>query len=63
MNRPKCIAPIENVYFLARMGKLLRMATQDVAREDLPPAIKQLLARLDRMELRTARAFNDNEDG
>jgi hypothetical protein len=61
MNRSKYAAPIENVYFLARMGKLLRMATQDVAREDLPPAIKQLLVRLDRMELRATRALNDNQ--
>ena len=63
MNRPKYVAPIENVHFLARIGQLLRLATQDLAREDLPPTIKQLLVRLDRMELRSMRrnkALNDN---
>lgn len=64
MNKPKYVAPIESVYFLARVGNLLRLATQDVAREDLPPTIKHLLVRLDRMELRATRrdkALNDNE--
>ena len=63
MKRPKYIARIENIYFLAPIGKLLRLATQDVAREDLPLTIKELLARLDRMELKEkgrSNALNDN---
>ena len=63
MKRPKYIARIENIYFLAPTGKLLRLATEDVAREDLPLTIKELLERLDRMELEAkgrSNALNDN---
>ena len=52
MKRPKYIGRIENIYFLAPIGKLLRSLT-----------IKLLLARLDRMELEakwSSRAANDN---
>ena len=63
MKRPKYIARIDNIYFLAPIGKLLRSATQDVARAALRLTIKQLLARLDGMELKEKRrssALNDN---
>jgi hypothetical protein len=49
---PKYTARVENIYFLSRIGLSLRWATQDIAREDLPPNIKHLLARLDRLEAR-----------
>jgi hypothetical protein len=49
---PKYSARIDNVYFLSRIGLSLRWATQDIAREDLPANIKNLLARLDRLEAR-----------
>jgi hypothetical protein len=54
MNKPKHTARIENIFFLSRIGSTLRWATQDIAREDLPPDIKRLLGRLDRLEARTA---------
>jgi hypothetical protein len=61
MNKPKYTAQIENVYFLSRIGSTLRWATQDIAREDLPPDIKRLLGRLDRLETR-AKAKGDYTD-
>jgi len=63
MNRPKTIARIENVVFLSRIGQMLRGATQDVVREDLPPDIKRLLGRLERPEARdTKRGEPDPDD-
>ena len=62
MRKPKHTAQIENIYFLSRIGSTLRWATQDIAREDLPPDIKRLLGRLDRLEAR-AGAKNDDSDG
>ena len=52
MDKPKYTARIENVYFLDRVGETLHWATQDIADEELPANIKQLLARLDRLEAR-----------
>jgi hypothetical protein len=54
MNNPKHTARIENIFFLSRIGSTLRWATQDIAREDLPPDIKRLLGRLDRLEGKAA---------
>jgi hypothetical protein len=62
MRKPKHTAQIRNIYFLARIGSTLRWATQDIAREDLPPDIKRLLGRLDRLEAR-AGAKNDDPGG
>jgi hypothetical protein len=62
MRKPKHTAQIENIYFLSRIGSTLRWATQDIAREDLPPDIKRLLGRLDRLEAR-AGGKNDDSDG
>lgn len=68
MNKPKHTARIENIFFLSRIGSTLRWATQDIAREDLPPDVKRLLGRLDRLEARTATRENgpksrDGESG
>jgi hypothetical protein len=52
MDKPKYTARIDNIYFLERVGETLRWATQDIADEDLPGNIKQLLAKLDRLEAR-----------
>src|SRR5262245_50161964 len=49
---PKHAARIDNTDFPWRVGLSLRWATQDIAREDLPANIKQLLARLERLETR-----------
>lgn len=62
MRKPRHTAQIENIYFLSRIGSTLRWATQDIAREDLPPDIKRLLGRLDRLEAR-AGAKNNGSDG
>ena len=52
MDKSKYAARIDNIYFLDRIGESLRWATEDIAREELPANIKQLLARLDRLEAR-----------
>ncbi len=52
MDKPKYTAQIDNIFFLARIGSSLRWATQDIAREELPANIRQLLNRLDRLEAR-----------
>jgi hypothetical protein len=52
MGKPKYTARIDNVFFLSRIGLSLRWATQGIAREDLPGNIRDLLARLDRLEAR-----------
>jgi hypothetical protein len=39
-----------NIFFLSRIGQTLKWATQDVAREELPPKIQRLLAQLERAE-------------
>jgi hypothetical protein len=62
MNRPKSIARIDNVVFLSRIGQTLRWATQDVAHEDLPPDIKRLLGRLERLEAREAKRDESEPD-
>ncbi len=58
--KPKYSAQIENIFFLSRIGSTLRWATQDVAREDLPPDIERLLARLDRLEARAVAQRKSN---
>ena len=50
--KPKYTARLDNVYFLAQIGASLRLATQDIAREELPTNIKLMLRRLDRLEVR-----------
>jgi hypothetical protein len=62
MSRPKSIARINNVVFLSRIGQTLRWATEDVAQEDLPPDIKRLLGRLERLEARDAKRGEGDPD-
>jgi len=62
MDRPKYTAKIDNIFFLARIGSSLRWATEDIAREELPPNIKPLLSRLDRLEAR-AKAKGQGPEG
>jgi hypothetical protein len=50
MDRQVYRARIGNIYFLSRIGQTLKWATQDVAREELPPKIQRLLAQLERAE-------------
>ena len=50
--KPKYTARLDNVYFLSHIGATLRLATQDIAREELPTNIKLLLRRLERLEAR-----------
>jgi hypothetical protein len=50
MAKSKYAARINNIYFLPCIGKSLRWATDDIAREELPAEIKHLLASLDRLE-------------
>jgi len=61
MGKAKYTAQIENIYFLSRIGATLRWATQDIGREELPPDIKRLLGRLDRLEAKS-KAKNDDAD-
>ncbi len=63
MGEAKYTARIDNIYFLSRIGLSLRWATQDIAREDLPANIKQLLARLDRVEARDKAKDQACEEG
>ena len=58
MSKPKHTARIQNIFFLSRIGSTLRWATQDIALEELPPEIKRLLGRLDRLEARAAAKNN-----
>jgi hypothetical protein len=43
---------VDNVYFLSRIGLSLRWATRNIAREELPSDVRQLLAHLDELEAR-----------
>jgi hypothetical protein len=52
MAKPKYAAQIGNIFFLTRIGSTLRWATDDIAREELPPEIQHLLRRLERLEKR-----------
>src|SRR5262245_57980794 len=52
MDEPRYTARIDNIYFLGRVAETLRWVTQDIAEADLPPHIKHLLAKLDRLEAR-----------
>jgi hypothetical protein len=61
MEKPKYAACIDNIYFLPRIGRSLRWATEDIAREELTAEIKHLLARLDRLEAK-ARAKEHDPD-
>ena len=60
--QPKFIARIENIYFLSRIGTTLRDATRDIASEDLPPHVKRLLARLERLEYRERAKARDTTE-
>jgi hypothetical protein len=62
MYRPRSIARIDYVVCVSRVGQTLRWATQDVAHEDLPPDIKRLLGRLDRLEAREAKRDESEPD-
>jgi hypothetical protein len=59
----KYTARVDNIYFLSRIGMSLRWATQDMLRTDLPPNVRHLLRRLDRLEAQSLakqlRAHND----
>jgi hypothetical protein len=57
----KFVAQVGNIYFLARIGSTLRWATQDIAKEDLPPDIAHLLRRLDRVEAKSTLRKRDND--
>jgi len=61
--KAKYTARIDNIYFLSRIGQSLRWATQDIAREELPADIRQLLARLERLEAKTKTKDQPPEDG
>ena len=52
MDKSKYAVRVDNIYFINRIGASLRWATEDIAREELPPDIKHLLNRLDRLESR-----------
>lgn len=61
MSKPKHAAQIDNIYFLSRIGLTLRLATADIAREELPVEIRLLLNRLDRFDAK-ARLQTDKPD-
>jgi hypothetical protein len=63
MAKPKYTARIDNIYFLSRIGLSLRWATQNIAREDLPANVRQLLARLERVEERDKANEEPREEG
>ena len=63
MTRTKSVARLDNVVFLSRIGATLRWATQDIAREDLPPDVRRLLGRLERLEARRERKNADDDGG
>jgi hypothetical protein len=64
VRKPRHTARIENIFFISRIGATLRWATQDIAQQDLPPDIKRLLGRLDRLEARAeAKKANGSDDG
>jgi hypothetical protein len=48
----KYAAKLNNVTFLNQIGTTLRLATADIAREDLPTDVHLLLRRLDRLDAR-----------
>jgi hypothetical protein len=54
VDKPISAARIGNVFFLGRIGQTLKWATQDIAREELPPKIRRLLAQLERSEAKAA---------
>jgi hypothetical protein len=61
--KAKYKARIDNIYFLSRIGQSLRWATQDIAREELPADIRQLLARLERQEAKAKAKDQHPEEG
>jgi hypothetical protein len=63
MAKAKYTARIDNIYFLSRIGLSLRWATQDIADEDLPANVRQLLARLERVEARDKAKGETREEG
>ncbi len=63
MTRTKFVAQLDNVVFLSRIGATLRWATQDIAREDIPPDVRRLLRRLERLEARRERKNADDDGG
>jgi hypothetical protein len=63
MAKAKYTARIDNIYFLSRIGLSLRWATQNIAHEDLPADVRQLLARLDRVEARDKAKAGAREEG
>ena len=48
--KPKYLARIENIYFLARLGSSLRWATEHIVREEMPEDVRRALGQLDRIE-------------
>jgi hypothetical protein len=63
MTRIKSAAQADNVVFLSRIGATLRRATQDIAREELPPDVRHLLRRLERVEAQRERRNPEDERG
>jgi hypothetical protein len=63
MGKPKYMPCADSIYFLSRIGLSLRWATQDIAREDLPANIRDLLARLDRREARAKTKDHPPKEG
>jgi hypothetical protein len=59
----KYTARVDNIYFLSRIGMSLRWATQDMLSTDLPPNVRHLLRRLDRLEAQSLaqRLRGDND--
>jgi hypothetical protein len=56
---PKYTVRVDNVYFLSRIGLSLRWATRDIAHDDLPADIRELLAQLDQLEAQENAAHRD----
>ena len=50
MHRSPKYPRLNNIIFLGKVGKTLRQATSEIAREELPENIVLLLRRLDRFE-------------
>jgi hypothetical protein len=50
MPAPQYAAQVGSIIFLTRIGSTLRWATSDIVDEELPPEVRLLLRRLDRLE-------------
>jgi hypothetical protein len=57
----KYAARVDNIYFLSHIGPSLRWATEDYVRDELPASVKELLTRLDQLEVRIRYRRPDNK--